>query len=216
MNQKKKTVALLYGGRGAEHDVSVSGAKYLYSLIDRRYEVYPILIDRDGGYRLCADISDREGVPLRLCRGGFSTGENGFLPVDVAFPLLHGDYGEDGVLQGALECADIPFVGCRTHAGALCSDKAFTKLVAESLGIPTADWILSVEGSATQGKEASRRRAEIRLGYPMFIKPARLGSSIGALPVWRKEEFDRAYDEAAKLGGGRVIIEELVKVRSEL
>lgn len=215
--KEKKNVALLYGGRSAEHDVSVSGAKFVYPLISREhFNPLPIYIKRSGEMLLLApDESVADGVPAELCRGGIRLSDER-IPVHAALPLLHGEHGEDGSLQGALLHSDIPFVGCGVHAGALTSDKAFTKLVAEGLGIPTVEWILSVNGGENMGRERSRRRAELTLGYPMFIKPARQGSSIGAHAVSSPDDFDEAYSDAASHGDGRVIIERLASVKSEI
>ncbi len=214
--KKKKNVALLYGGRGAEHEVSVRSAKFLYPLIDTDlFNIYPLYIAKNGDiYLMPPDTEWEKPSPAALSRGGILA-DGKFLPIHGAFPLLHGDLGEDGGIQGALLHLDIPFVGCEVHAGAVASDKAYTKLCAEALGIPTVDWIYSVDGSESFGKDISRRRAELYLGYPMFIKPARLGSSVGACAVHKDSDFDRAYAEAAAFDG-RVIIEKLSPVISEL
>ena len=215
--KNRRNVALLYGGRGAEHDVSVSGAKFVYPLIDREhFHTLPIYIKRDGEMLLLSPGDDTSrGIPTELCRGGIRL-EDERVTVHAALPLLHGEHGEDGSLQGALLHADIPFIGCGVQAGALTFDKAFTKLVAESLGIPTVDWILSVDGVGSMGREKSRRRAELTFGYPMFIKPARQGSSIGAHSVSTQSEFDEAYADASKCGDGRVIIERRAAVKFEI
>ncbi len=216
MNEKQN-VALLYGGRGAEHEISVRSAKFVLPLIDReRFTPYPILIKKDGTTVLCPPESREDaGTGAELCRGGIRT-VDGTVPLSVAFPLLHGDHGEDGEVQGQLICDNIPLVGCGVSAGAVSSDKAYTKLCAESLGIPTAEWILSVAGSKTRGKDISLRRAELSFGYPMFVKPAGLGSSFGASVATCREELSDSYDTAASVGYGRVIIEEKISVISEL
>ena len=215
--KNRRNVALLYGGRGAEHDVSVSGAKFVYPLIDgEHFDTLPIYIKRDGEMLLLRPSDDpTSGIPTELCRGGIRLGGER-IAVHAALPLLHGEHGEDGSLQGALLHSDIPFVGCGVHAGALTSDKAFTKLIAESLGIPTTEWILSVDGGDAMGREVSRRRAELAFGYPMFIKPARQGSSIGAHSVSTPSELDEAYTDAARCGDGRVIIERRADVKFEI
>ncbi len=205
----KKRVALIYGGRGLEHSVSVSGAKDVLLLIDReRYEIYPIFIERDGSMHLCLSdgTCNTRVVPAFLDgRGVFLTDEGKRLPVDAALPLLHGDFGEDGSIQGLLTSCSIPFVGSDARASAICIDKAVTKAVAESLGIPTVPWRL-----ITDGKSGDLP------GYPLFVKPDGLGSSIGARPARSPEELDTAIAEATRLGGTRVLVEKLIYPIREL
>lgn len=224
----KPAVALLFGGRGCEHDVSVSGAKFFFPLIDEKnYTKIPVFISRLGEWLIPADRKDGDSIeaiasgelplipvtPAYRCGVGglFAWGE--FIPLCAAVPLLHGNFGEDGIVQGALENAKIPYVGCDVSSGALISDKAYTKILAEKLGIPTVPWVLGIgEGELDIAREAAERA----FGYPMFIKPARLGSSVGAARIGTKEKFATAYRKAAELGGGRVLIEKHVKVSREL
>ena len=224
MKKTKHTVALLYGGRGFEHDVSLIGAKRLFPQIDtERYYKLPILITQ-GGIWLTSGITD--GIPpldesaeglfevlpaTRNGKGGFLT-ENGFIPIDALFPLLHGDFGEDGIIAGALENAMIPYVGQDTPTGALLSDKAYTKAFAEHLGIPTVPWIYAVNEPADTVLE----KAKASLGFPLFIKPSRLGSSVGAGIVTSPDSFASVYEKAFTLGSGRVLVEKAVKIKAEL
>ena len=224
MKEKKKTVALLYGGEGYEHEVSLKGALTIYPKIDtQRFDKIPILITRSGRW-LTPGIWNGEpptdegtkglfeALPAKRDGiGGFLT-EKGFIETHAAFPLLHGDFGEDGIIQGVLENAKIPYVGQDTLTGAHLSDKAYTKAYAERLGISTVPWIYSVN----EDQESAKRRAEKELGYPLFIKPARLGSSVGAGTVICPEQFSGAFVKASLLGKKRVLIEKAVKIKSEL
>lgn len=139
--------------------------------------------------------------------------ESGFLPVDVAFPLLHGDFGEDGVVQGALENAGIKFVGEDAATSAICLDKRLCHLIAHRLGIPTAKGIFADKGESCH---MVKERAERIIGYPLFIKPCDLGSSVGAFAVLHSSQFDEAYESAASLTRRGLMIEELVDIDSEL
>ena len=220
------SVALIFGGRGYEHDVSVRGAEYLFPLIDgSKYRKIPVYVKKDGtwvipairGIDVCPRALSDGAVPEEECSpafgkpiGGLLT-ESAFLPIAAAFPLLHGDFGEDGVVQGALENAGIPYVGCDTVASAVTRDKSYVKLIAEHLGIPTARWLYARELSNKTIKEA-----EEKIGYPMFVKPARLGSSVGASVARCREELAGALDRALKVGSGRALIEELIDVEREL
>lgn len=205
----KKQIALFFGGRGYEHSVSVSGAKNLLSLIDReRYGVHTVFIEKSGKMRLRAP--DSEGgtavFPIFCNRGGALLTESGErLHIDCAFSLLHGDFGEDGTVQGLLSSCGIPFVGSDARASAICLDKAATKAVAEALGIPTVPWRLLTGGENFTDLE-----------LPLFIKPDCLGSSVGASPARSREELSLAIQNAASLGGGRVLAERLVSPRREL
>lgn len=210
---KRKRVALIYGGAGAEHEVSLFGAEYVLGLIDRkRYIPYPILIDKSGEWLAEGDTS--RPITLKFtARGGILTEGDKPVPIAAAFPLLHGDMGEDGCVQGILECAKIPYVGCGVAAGAVSCDKALTKDVARTLGIPVADDILISEPLSA---DTARRIAEAKIGYPMFIKPSGLGSSVGAHRVTCREDFAPAYQDASAKGGSRVLIEEYIEDKREI
>ena len=208
----KPSVALIYGGEGAEHDISLFGAENVYKFIDRStYDVLRVFIDPRGEWY----VSEKEKrIPAFPAfwdkKGGLFTKEK-FIPIDVAVPLLHGDLGEDGIIVGALRTAHIKFIGCETAAGAVCADKITTKLIAEALGIPTAKWTFSDSDDAISTLE----KAENALVYPMFVKPATLGSSIGISKVYSTDELTKAYI-AARSFSKRVLIEECVSVEREL
>lgn len=225
--KKKRAVALIFGGAGREHEISVRGASYIQKKLAeiKDTDIIPVIIKRDGGWyapkRLYADAYGMEldKCPLRpVCpvrlgeRRGLLFGKK-IIELAGAIPLLHGDFGEDGVIQGALEAAGIKYIGADTQTGAVLSDKAYTKLIAESLGIPVAEGIFT---SRHDRMENVRHRAERLFGYPMFIKPTRLGSSVGAMAVYDSAGFASAYGRAARLGGGRVLVERLVDIEKEL
>lgn len=215
---KKKSVAVIYGGMGAEREISVLSAKFVLSKIDRElFSPIPVFITDDGLW-LIRDVDKDNGIPCyparTKCGSGLMSGE-GFIPIHTAFPVLHGDFGEDGIVQGALECAGIPFVGCGTRCGAICHDKAVAKTLAEAVSVPTAPWILGNEDPTPEYIENVKRRAELSFGYPMFIKPTGGGSSIGISRVETDSDFNEAYLNAAKYGS-RVIIEKAAAVRLEL
>ena len=210
----KKTVALISGGIGYEREVSLKGRDFLLSVIDRsKYGVIDIVIEKNGDW-LLLDRDRRIPVyPVRLDgKSGFFDGKT-VIGVDCAMPMLHGDFGEDGRIQGALEVAGIKFVGCKTLSGSLAADKILTKIVAERLGIPTLPWVMRCDGA--RGVCAARRIAEKTLGYPMFIKPSGLGSSVGAIPCPRGEGFESAYRFAASFSD-RILIEKMLTDKREL
>ncbi len=205
----KKTVLLIVGGTGKEREVSLMGRDYVRSLIDsNKYRVITATVRPCGVWH----DGEEEIFPLRssggcgICKGGT------LVPVDVALPLLHGDGGEDGVIQGTLCAAGIPFVGADTYTGALCADKWYTKCVAASLGIPVTEGIYLTDTAEVLSK---REIAERALTYPMFVKPARLGSSIGARPIPTRADFCSAVDLAAEMAG-RLLIERAWEKKREL
>ena len=190
MNENKKpTVALIFGGRGCEDRVSRRGRDHILPMIDKNtYSVREVFIDKDGRWLLDGVC---EVFPFK--GGFFSPKRNEMTPVDCAIPLLHGDFGEDGRVQGALDCADIPYIGCDSRVGALCRDKAVVKMIAATLDIPALPFLLLLRN---EGMDYAVRRVEENLTYPVIIKPTALGSSVGVARVDKRENL---RDELEKL-----------------
>ncbi len=216
----KNKVAIIYGGMGVEHEISLLSAEFVMKHIDReKFEPVPVLITKAGDWIITEGIcNDGKGIPCypaRLSGGSGLMTPYELLSVLCAFPVLHGNSGEDGIVQGALECAGVKYIGCKTLGGTLASDKAVTKIIAENSGIPTAQWILGTEDPEDDYINIVKRRAELLFGYPMFIKPASGGSSIGTSKISSDKNFEDAYKIAAKLGN-RVIIEEALDIVLEL
>jgi D-alanine-D-alanine ligase len=169
-------VAVLGGGRSSEHDVSLaSAAAVREGLAGAGHEPLEVLIARDGRWTYA-------GEPVAVEPAG------GVLGADVVFPVLHGPFGEDGTVQGLLEVADVPYVGAGVLASAVCMDKVVFKDLMGRAGIPQVDYV----GLRPGGD----RSAVARLGTPVFVKPARLGSSVGISKVESDAELDGALDEA--------------------
>ena len=224
-------IALIFGGRGVEHQISCLSAARILRLIKTSF-VKPvcIYIAEGGGWyffppseELIASAKEinisglTPTYPVLIGRkcGFLKDGE--ILEVDCCIPALHGDFGEDGRVQGALECAKIPFVGQGVASGALCADKEYTKLVAISAGIPTLPYAVYRESRySDSAAKAVLDEAKSKFGYPMFIKPAGLGSSYGASPVNSDAEFFAALKSASELCCGKVLIEKLVRADYEL
>ena len=219
----KGSLAFIYGGRGLEREVSLLGGDFLLPIIEKTdWGVIPIYIEGDGRWTVLrrGDLfirpDKREGGE---CAGLINLGGRGGIclggecvVIDLAFPLLHGDFGEDGSVQGALENARIPYVGEGVSVSAFCLDKAICREMTDTLSLPGAKWIAPPLG---QSPEGAMEMAEAALGYPMFIKPRSLGSSIGAGGVLCREDFFAAYREASDGLKRRVIIEEMVDIDSE-
>jgi D-alanine-D-alanine ligase len=176
-------VAVLAGGRSSEHEVSLaSGASVAEGLRAAGHDVAEIHIGRDGVWR-------RDGDPVTVTLGSALPG------VDVVFPVLHGPFGEDGTVQGLLECLDVPYVGAGVLASALCMNKVLFKQLMAELGIPQVDYRAVAQPDHEADPQATAR-AVAPLGYPVFVKPARLGSSVGIAKVSAPEELDPALRTA--------------------
>jgi D-alanine-D-alanine ligase len=170
-------------------------------LLSQKMRVIPIFIDEVGRWL-------HEGRQLWPATGGFITEGGERIEIDCAIPLLHGDYGEDGIVQGALECANIPYIGCDVSASALCRDKSIVKIIAEHIGIPTLPHRIVGVGSA-------HPNAEHKIPLPAFVKPARLGSSIGAMAAYDEKSLGEAIESALSLCE-RVIVEPCLTDKREL
>jgi D-alanine-D-alanine ligase len=215
----KLRLALVFGGRSEEHDVSVVSARSVFRALDsNRYDVVPMAIDRRGLWadaetarRILAESADRaDGVVAFV---GVSRLDRRLLDedFDVAFPVLHGPYGEDGTIQGLFEMLDIPFVGCDTAASALCMDKIFTKRTLAQAGLPTPQWVEIDRRSWREERDDIERRC-LDLGLPIFVKPARLGSSVGISKVKAPGQLTAAV-ESALSHGRRVLVEKGIDAR---
>jgi D-alanine-D-alanine ligase len=180
---RQLTVALLAGGRSSEHEVSLaSGEGVREGLRGAGHEVLWVQIERDGSWRA-------QGKRLSLTPG------QGLLEADVVFPALHGPFGEDGTVQGVLETLDVAYVGAGVAASALCMDKVLFKGLMAAAGVPQVDY-LGVRDD--RWREASEQvLAELaELGLPVFVKPARLGSSVGIVKVTERQQLRTALRDA--------------------
>jgi len=218
-------VALLFGGRSAEHDVSVMSARNVFLALDpKRYEAVPIGITRTGVWRLCsleggafpAAVAER-GPRVALVPGG--GGRLAILPeaneaapdlsrsVEVVFPVLHGPFGEDGTVQGAAEIAGVPYVGSGVLGSAAAMDKDVAKRLMRDSGLPIARFLTFAEGDSPAFEAVVGE-----LGRPVFVKPARLGSSVGISKAGTKEEFAKAIAEAFR-HDRKILVEETIRGR---
>ena len=186
-------VAVLAGGRSSEHEVSLrSAAAVREGLAAGGHEVVDVALERDGGWT-------HDGAPLPLHPG------QGLLGADVAFPVLHGPFGEDGTVQGLLELLDVPYVGAGVLASSLCMDKVVFKEVMAAAGVPQVPY-RAVRETGWREDRAGVLAGLEALGLPVFVKPARLGSSVGIAKAATAGELPRALD-AAFAHDGLVIVE---------
>lgn len=177
----KLKVGIIYGGRSGEHEVSLLSAESVIKALDKeKYEIIPIKIDKDG--RWADQIIQPD--PTR------SSG------LDVVFPVLHGPYGEDGTMQGLLELANLPYVGAGVAASAVSMDKTFMRNLFQQAGLPLLPWEVVFGYEWRSAAEQVVRRLEDSLAYPMFVKPANLGSSVGVSKVKSRQELASAMELA--------------------
>ena len=217
MNRRIR-VAVLAGGRSSEHEISLASARSVLEALDpERYEAVTVAIGRDGRWELgggqvfhvpeetkelrrvetrnMKDLTPAETLPIPTTGSApTALGE-----VDVVLPILHGPFGEDGTVQGLLELADVPYVGAGVAASSLCMDKDLFKKVMRDSGVPVAEHVALRLGDAIQNP----------FGYPVFVKPARLGSSVGISKVHDETELTPAV-ELARQHDEKVLVEEFV------
>ncbi len=223
----KIRVAVIFGGRSTEHPISAMSAGSVLAALDPdEFEVVPVGITREGKWvltqsapgrlaldggqlpEITAHAGDAVVLPGDPTSGGLvvldpATGVRALGEVDVAFPVLHGRFGEDGTIQGLLEMAGIPYVGAGVFASAAAMDKEFTKKLAAAEGIPTGPYVVLREGAILSDEDKNR------LGLPVFVKPSRAGSSHGITRVTDWSQLDAAMDKARAIDG-KVLVEAAV------
>lgn len=222
----KLSVCVLFGGISPEHEISLRSAESILSNIDKaKYNVYPVGITKEGDWILYtgadysllptgqwqtwpgnrrAAISPVRGQGLLSFEGDCVVRER----IDVVFPVLHGENGEDGTVQGLMELAGIPYVGSHVAASAVAMDKTLTKLVADQAKVRQAAWHL-VWDHELQHVDAVLNRLEATFEYPMFVKPAGTGSSVGVTKARSRQELSGALGHAAKYDR-KILVEEFI------
>jgi D-alanine-D-alanine ligase len=229
---RKTTVAVIFGGRSVEHDVSIVTGMQIIRAFDReRYEVVPVYIGRDGKWYTGEPLLDlnnyrdeiisykglktavlspsvqHHGLIVNPVAGRLQKSE--VQRIDVVFPAVHGTHGEDGTLQGLIELADIPYVGCGVMASALANDKAMAKTVLAAEGIPVVDGTVVTRAEWRDNREAVLARLTQTLPFPMFVKPATLGSSIGVGRADDEQVLAASVDIATNFDR-RVVVEQAI------
>ena len=227
---KKLSVCILFGGISPEHEVSLRSAESVLNHLDhQKYHVFPLGITKSGDWILYggddysmlptgqwlehpanrrATISPVRGQGLLSFEGDCVVRER----IDVVFPVLHGENGEDGAMQGLLQMAGIPYVGSHVAASAVAMDKTLTKLVVDNAGLPQAQWQLVRSSEAEERMDKILNALEGRFAYPMFVKPAGTGSSVGVSKASGREALREAlltagaYDE-------KILVEEFIHGR---
>jgi D-alanine-D-alanine ligase len=220
--QRKIRVGLIFGGRSGEHEVSLASSQAVMAHLDpEKYEIVPLGITKEGSWllgmepqqliaaereaaglmasetttavTLTGDPSVRRLIPVQE---GVTLGNQGAL--DVIFPVMHGTYGEDGSLQGLLDMANIPYVGCGVLGAALGMDKEKMKMIFHSVGLPIVDYVVFRRNEWERSPETIMNALEQSLTYPIFVKPVNLGSSVGITKAHDRHELEHAINVAAE------------------
>lgn len=223
-----KQIGIFFGGVSSEHEVSLLSATAVLQNIDRtKYDVHCVGITKEGDWyyytgpveMIAGGAWRNDKKYLTPCTVNVNRSQRGLLlfdkegarsvQLDCVFPVLHGKNGEDGTMQGLLEIAGIPYVGCDTLSSAVCMDKTVTHTVLDRHGIATAKYISIMEYEYAENGEEFLKLAEEELGYPMFVKPANAGSSVGISKVNGPEQFHEAM-QLAFANDKKVLVEEMI------
>jgi D-alanine-D-alanine ligase len=234
MSQKIR-VAVLYGGRSGEHEISLRSAASVIRNLDRsRFEIVPIAIDKQGQWHLVdRDFAEKEAqgstlsipaaalpvvLPPDPTRGKgkavFVSLKDGSVAAtaEAVFPVLHGPLCEDGTIQGILELAEVAYVGCGVLASSVGMDKDMAKRVARDAGIPIVPFVLARAGRWQKGASEIRAQVKKELGFPCFVKPVNMGSSVGVHKVKTEADFDAAMNDAFQYDT-KVLVEKAIAAR---
>jgi D-alanine-D-alanine ligase len=215
LKHKKINIALLFGGRSAEHEVSLISATSIYKNLDKKkFEITSIYINKKGNWKI---VESPLLVPSALSTGDFFP----FLPwsknvsrpttdADIYFPVLHGPHGEDGTIQGLFEMADVPFVGASVMDSAIGMDKSMTKIILKAKNLPVVKHIIIQDQEWMKQKEAIISKIKKEFPIPFFVKPACLGSSVGISKVKEYGKTSAALDEAFRYDK-KILVEEGIK-----
>lgn len=229
---EKTRIGVVFGGRSGEHDISIRSASTVIDQIDReKFEVVPIAIRRDGIWLnpeasaalLPETVAERvSDIAVRYNGGNVVLSGDGLvlfseagietINLDIVFPVLHGTYGEDGTIQGLLEMSGIPYVGCGVLASACGMDKVFMKTLFRDADLPQCEYVWFLRSEWEERPDAVSEQIEAKLGYPCFVKPANLGSSVGVSKATDAASLKAAIDLAANYDR-KIIVEENLDMR---
>ena len=225
----KLNVALIFGGKSGEHEVSLISASSIYKHIDKdKYNVFTIGITKDGKWMYYEGSEDNikngewvnlanKNVEINLVPSGnkevgliFEDGR--IEKIDILFPVLHGPYGEDGTIQGLFEISQIPYVGCGVLASSVGMDKLICKKVFSQIGLPQVNYTYTTRWEFNRNAENELNNIESKLNYPIFVKPANLGSSVGISKATNRDELLSGIEEALKYDA-RIVLEQGIDAR---
>lgn len=238
MNRKKR-VLVIFGGKSSEHEISrISAASIIKNINSEKFDVFMMGITKEGkwlpyngpiekipsgeweqtaledktGYLLGDSVSTNHVMGNIVVRDEETALDKQTVEIDVVFPVLHGCNGEDGTIQGFLELAGVPYVGCGVLSSALGMDKVYSKIMFEKAGIPQADYLYFTRKEIDRDALGIAQKVEDKFCYPVFIKPSNAGSSVGVSKAGNRDELIKALDYAAKYDR-KVMVEEFINGR---
>ena len=235
---EKIKIGIIFGGRSGEHEISIRSATTVINEINKdKYEVVPIAINPDGNWLsplesaellpfetaqlLAENLKDFSNDPIALLgdtgyqgltKLKITDGEGKDIPLDMVFPVLHGTYGEDGTIQGLLEMAGIPYVGCGVLSSSTGMDKVVMKSLFRDAGLPICEYVWFLRSEWEENKNLAISQVETKLGYPCFVKPANLGSSVGVTKAVDSESLRKGIELAAEYDR-KIVVEEHLDMR---
>lgn len=230
---EKKNVCVIFGGQSSEHEVSLVSASFVMANVDQaRYNLYPVGISKDGRWFLYSGpigkVRDNTWQDESFCQMAFISPDAAVhglvvltgspdrpveqIHLDCVFPVLHGKFGEDGTIQGLFELARIPYVGCGVAASANAMDKVFSRTIFDAAGIPQARWTWSGLKAWQENPDGEIARIEAQFAYPVFVKPANAGSSIGVSKAKHRDALRDALNVAFQ-HDTKAVIEEFIDGR---
>lgn len=215
--KNKLRIALLFGGRSAEHEISIISARAIYRNLNRHhYKVQSIYINKKGLWKIVsspeAPASELKTPPFYSFVPWMKPGTKPELKADVYFPVLHGPYGEDGTIQGLLEMAGLPYVGSGVLASAAGMDKVIFKHILSSLNLPIVPFMVILENDWLENQKKIEKEIVEKLGFPIFVKPANLGSSVGISKVKNRKSLSSAIELAFRYDR-KILVEKGVNAR---
>lgn len=226
---RKLSIALIFGGKSGEHDVSRISASSIFKHINKeKYDIHTIGITKDGKWMYYSGSSENIAngkweeladktvkinlIPNGNSKVGIEFNDGSFKQIDVLFPVLHGPYGEDGKIQGLFEISGIPYVGCGVLASSVGMDKLICKKVFTQIGLPQVNYTYTTKWEFDISKNDELDRIEQTLNYPIFVKPANMGSSVGISKVSDRSELLSGINEALKYDR-RIVLEQGIDAR---
>lgn len=233
----KTNIGVFFGGRSTEHEISViSASQAMHAINKDKYDVTPIYITKDGKWytgSALLEVANYRNIPklleqctevyMRPINGDYNLykvkkpmfGSDVYAKLDVVIPVLHGSNGEDGTFEGILESIEIPYAGCNTLASANGMDKITMKMILKSCGVPVVDYVWFTDKQWYSQRDLLIEQIEKELGYPVIVKPANLGSSVGISKARNREDLIKSIDNA-EIYSTRIIVEHMIENLQEI
>lgn len=222
----KKKIAVVFGGQSSEHNISkISVTTIINNMSKEKYDVIPVYISKDGEWFIyngeiadipnsdCTKNADKAILSPDTSHKGLlklKDGKSEVMKIDFVFPVIHGKGGEDGTLQGLLELANMPYAGCGVLASAVSMDKAYTKIIADSVGISQAKYRVFYKYLLEENIEKYVKETEENIGYPCFVKPSKAGSSVGISKAENREQLIDAFKLAMQYDRTIIVEENII------